>query len=94
MNNSQPGTAPAIADISAELCAFLQDNILAPGTSIQPDSELALLGVDSYSLMELVLFIERRYGLVLAPDALTPENLLSTHNLSVCCAQQLQQGNA
>jgi len=93
MNEPLHSNTPVIAEIAAELCTFLQDNILALGTAIQTDSELAQLGVDSYSLMELVLFIERRYGLVLEPEALTPENLHSIHSLSNCCAMQLQHGN-
>ncbi len=94
MNDTRHAHASSITQIAQALCAFLQDNILAPGIAIQPSSELALLGVDSYSLMELVLFIERRYGLLLAPESLTPENLFSVHSLSTCCAMQLQQGNA
>lgn len=93
MSSTEQHPVPAETEIAAELCTFLQDNVLAPGTAIQPDSELAQLGVDSYSLMELVLFIERRYGLVMAPEALTPENLRSIHSLSSCCAKQLQHGN-
>jgi acyl carrier protein len=93
MNAPHTSKAAAVPEIAAELCAFLGNNILAPGIAIQPDSELSPLGVDSYSLMELILFIERRYGLVMAPETLTPENLHSVNSLSACCAMQLQQGN-
>jgi acyl carrier protein len=76
-------------EISKRLCAFLQENILAPQIEVSPNTELNMLGVDSFSLMEMILFIERCYGLVLPPESLTPDNIASVASLSQYCALQL-----
>ncbi len=78
-------------EIAVRLCAFLRDNILAPDVAIAPDTDLNLIGVDSFSLMEIILFIERCYGLVLPPESLTPENITSIDSLSRYCASRLNQ---
>ncbi len=72
-------------EISSALCIFLQENILAPDVAVTSETELAIIGVDSFSLMEVILFIERRFGLVLPPESLTPQNTATVSNLSLCC---------
>ncbi|BCX82461.1 acyl carrier protein [Methylomarinovum caldicuralii] len=75
--------------IAAELCEFLHERILAPGVAVTPETPLEDIGVDSFALMELILFVERRYGLVLPPEALVPEHLASVAALSHYCAAHL-----
>lgn len=77
------------AEIENQLCDFLRENILAPDVAVTAETELVDIGVDSFSLMELVLFIERRFGLELAAEALTPENIASVGTLSAYCTAQL-----
>ena len=78
-------------EISAQLATFLHDNIVAPDVTVTPTTELSMIGIDSFSLMELVLFIERRYELVLPPETLTPENIATVEALSQLCMIQLNQ---
>ncbi len=80
-----------IDEIAIQLCAFLRDNIVAPGVEVESNTGLSNIGVDSFSLMEMILFIERCYGLVLPPESLTPENIATVHALSQLCATQLSQ---
>ncbi len=77
--------------ISGSLCSFLTESILAPEIEISPTTELSLVGVDSYSLMELILFIERRYGLVIPAESITPENTATVNALGQCCNRLLNQ---
>ena len=77
----------SVEDISSALCAFLQENILASDVEVTSGTELAVIGVDSFSLMEIVLFIERRFQLILPLETLTPQNTATVHNLSLCCAK-------
>jgi len=79
----------SVEEISSTLCSFLQENILAPDVEVTPDTELSIIGVDSFSLMEIILFIERRFGLILPPESLTPENTSSVSNLSLCCINSM-----
>lgn len=76
-------------EISSALCLFLQQNILAPDVEVTPDTELSIIGVDSFSLMEVILFIERRFGLILPPESLTPGNTESVSNLTLCCINSM-----
>ncbi len=76
-------------EIASQLCVFLRDNVLAPQIEVTSDTELSEIGVDSFSLMELVLFIERQFALELPAEALTPENIASVGTLSAYCVAQL-----
>jgi len=78
-------------EIESQLCDFLHANILAGDVAVSADTELSLIGVDSFSLMELVLFIERCFGLELPADALTPDNIASVRTLSAYCLALLTQ---
>lgn len=83
------------SEIANQLCEFLRTNVLAGDVAVNRDTELSQLGVDSFSLMELVLFIERRFGLELPAEALIPENIANVRVLSVFCERMLNQvGNA
>jgi len=81
-------------EIAAELCGFLREQILAPGVPVTPETDLSGIGIDSFALMELILFVERRYGLTLPPEALIPENLASIAALSRYCVNCLQSSDA
>lgn len=83
------------SEIANQLCGFLRSNVLAGDVAVNPDTELSQLGVDSFSLMELVLFIERRFGLELPAEALIPENIANVRVLSAYCVSLLNKaGNA
>ncbi len=86
-------TTHTLEDISNQLCNFLHKNILAPEIEVTPETDLASIGVDSFSLMELVLFIERQFGLILPPEALTAENIASVKSLSSYCITLANQPN-
>ncbi len=90
-SNNEPFTAEQIA---SELCCFLHDNIFAAEIDFNLNSDLLALGVDSFSLMEMILFIERRFSLVLPTEALTPENIASVYTLSHYCATVLNRTDA
>lgn len=73
-----------IAIISQELCYFISTNILAEGVLIKNDTILSHLGVDSFSVIEIILFIERRFGVVIPDESLLPENLHCVDALARC----------
>ena len=47
--------------VSAELCQYLEENLLAPGIELSAEKPLKEVGIDSIALMDLVLFFERQY---------------------------------
>jgi len=72
------------AEISQNLCKFISENLVAPGVIVEAESPLELLGLDSFSIIEIILFIERRYGLTLPDMELTKENIYSPSSLANC----------
>jgi acyl carrier protein len=80
-----------IEEIANPLCTFLRDNVLASSVDISPETDLSTIGVDSFSLMEMILFIERRFNLVLPAESLTPDNLASVKTLSQYCLTLLNK---
>lgn len=51
-------------------------------TAVAPDEDLLANGIiDSHGLMELVGFIEQRYGVSVADDDLLPENFQSLSHI-------------
>ena len=73
--------------IKNELCAFIAENILAGDVQVQPDTILADIGVDSFSIIEIILFIERKFGVTIPHESLTPENFVSVNALVECMNQ-------
>ena len=67
-----------------ELCAFITNNILAGDVEVQADTILSDIGVDSFSIIEIILFIERKFGVAIPHESLTPENLVSVNALIEC----------
>jgi acyl carrier protein len=73
-----------IQSIRGALRDFLESEILAPGVGFDDATPLAELGVDSMSLVQLTLFIERRFGLIIPDDQLTRTNLATLDSLAAC----------
>lgn len=70
--------------VSAALCEFLRQDILAPGVAFDETTPLARLGVDSLSIVEMLLFVERRFGVSVPESRLTRANLVSVAALARC----------
>jgi acyl carrier protein len=83
-----------VEDIVAKLCEFLREQVLAEGVEVSGDTVLADIGVDSFSLMEILLFLERAYGLVFPLEVLTPENIQTVHTLADCYRGMLAEQGA
>ncbi len=88
------GDSPTQAgNISEELGRFLRRQILAGGVSFDENTPLRDLGVDSFALVELLLFIEKRFGAAVPESHLTRANLHSVAALARC-VQSLTGGEA
>lgn len=62
-----------------EVQQFITNNIVSEEVIIEPDTLLQDFGVDSYSIVEIILFIERKYGLQIPNQLLIPENFESVN---------------
>lgn len=72
------------SEIAKEICKFVKENLVAAGIEIKPETSLTALGLDSFSIIEIVLFLERKFGIELPDEALTPENIASPNAMAAC----------
>ncbi|HSZ24163.1 MAG TPA: acyl carrier protein [Cytophagaceae bacterium] len=70
-----------------ELCDFISENILAGEVKIDASTILSDIGVDSFSIIEIILFIERKFKIIIPHESLTPENFTSVNTLIECMAK-------
>ena len=70
--------------ISNELVKFIQTTILDSSITINAETQFKDIGIDSMSIIELVLFIERKFNISLSDKDLIPENLKSVSTLTEC----------
>ncbi len=70
--------------ICEELCKFVSANLVAAEVVVENESSLTDLGLDSFATIEIVLFIERKFGVVIPDDMLTKENISSVSALANC----------
>ena len=61
-------------EICDRLVQFISHNLLAEGVSLDASSSLTKLGLDSFSLIEILLFVERQYGIAITMDKLNRDN--------------------
>jgi len=83
-----------VADITTvrqELIDFLRNNIVAQGVEFDQDKRLKSVGIDSLALVEILLFVERRFGIWIPDSHLTRSNLETVSSLANCVYQLSSQ---
>ena len=73
--------------IEKEVVQFLSQQIGLPLEKINVDDELKNLGMDSFQIIEMVLFIERKFGIAIPDHAYTPGNLKSVASIVKCAME-------
>jgi acyl carrier protein len=68
--------------IIEEIKKYIEKNILDSSVKINADTDLKAAGIDSFSTVELILFIERKYGTSIPDDKLVPENFRTLRSLA------------
>ena len=68
--------------IAEEIKKYIEKNILAENIQIDATTNLKQSGIDSFSTVEIILFIERKYGVVIPDEKLLPENFATLQALS------------
>ncbi len=75
---------PAVDALREQLASFVRAEIVSPEITFTYTTPLRKIGIDSYSIVELVLFIERRFKVTMPESELTPGNLESIDSLAQC----------
>ncbi|MBK8611248.1 MAG: acyl carrier protein [Chitinophagaceae bacterium] len=68
--------------IVEEIKKYIQQNILAETVQIDANSNLKQAGIDSFSTVEIILFIERKFGVSIPDEKLLPENFKTLQSLA------------
>jgi acyl carrier protein len=68
--------------IIEEIKKYIEKNILSSSVKIDADTDLKSAGIDSFSTVEIILFIERKYGKSIPDDKLVPENFKTLRSLA------------
>ena len=69
--------------IIEEIKKYIEKNILAEAVHIDSETNLKQAGIDSFSTVEIILFIERRFGVSIPDEKLLPENFKTLQALAV-----------
>jgi len=77
------------AQISEDLLLFLKNNIIDVSVDVAPTTPLKSIGVDSFSVIELVLFLERKYSIKIQEKDMIAENFMSIEALTKCAIRYI-----
>ncbi len=61
---------------------FICTNIIAENIEIDSNTILKDIGVDSFSIIEIVLFIERKFGKLIPDHLLVPETFATLRSIA------------
>lgn len=81
-----------VETFAADIKSFIVSNFLfgQEGDGIDPEQSFLESGIiDSTGLLELVAFVEQKYGISIGDRELVPENLDSLQNISRFVARKL-----
>ena len=78
--------------IAEQLCQYARKNLVANAANLDEHTPLAQAGIDSFSLVELLVFSERSFGIAIPESHLTQENLVSLAALAECIAALVAGG--
>ena len=79
--------------IIEEIKKYIQKNILAETVQLDAETNLKQAGVDSFSTVEIILFIERKFGVSIPDEKLLPENFKTLQALAAT-VQELMPGTS
>ncbi|MFT6209957.1 MAG: acyl carrier protein [Bacteroidia bacterium] len=71
-------------DLEVQVSDYLSKRFLAKGVKLGGATLFAEIGIDSMTVVELVMFIEEEFGIAIPADQLTGDNLKSLESLVNC----------
>ena len=79
-----------LEEIESNLINFLKSNIVDKAVEVELDSTFQSLKIDSLSIVEIILFLERKYQVTIPENELNPDNLKSARTLAGCAYRCVQ----
>ena len=81
-------------EIQSRLMEFLRRDVFSPETPISEDTDLIAGGFDSFSLVNLMLFVEQTYGLWIPEREITAATFKNTRSLAAVVSRLLHERQA
>ncbi|MFP4453461.1 MAG: phosphopantetheine-binding protein [Desulfobacterales bacterium] len=69
-------------EIESALLGFLKNEIFDPGVEICADTQLIAAGLDSFSLLRVLVFIEKTFGLRIPEAEINEKRMSSVKNMA------------
>lgn len=79
--------------IITEIKKYIEKNILDEAVQIDGTTNLKQAGIDSFSTVEIILFIERKFGVSIPDEKLIPDNFKTLQALTATVLE-LMPGNS
>jgi acyl carrier protein len=80
--SERDGNVAGMADLERDVRAFLRDNFILDGDDLPGDASLTQHGVlDSMGVLELIMFVEERFGVKIPDEDTLPEHLDSVDRI-------------
>ena len=69
-------------EVELQLLTFLRREVFSPQMTVTEETDLIAAGFDSLSLVRLLLFVEKTYGIWVPAPQITAETLRNVRSLS------------
>ena len=77
--------------IISEIQQYIEKNILAEAVQVDAGTNLKQAGIDSFSTVEIILFIERKFGVSIPDEKLVPDNFKTLQSLAAIVQELMPQ---
>lgn len=71
-----------VSSIEQEIIAFLKTNIVGADVEILSNTAFSDVGIDSFSIVEIILFIERKYDYLIPDTDMQPEHFKNVQSIA------------
>lgn len=76
------GNVAGMSELERDVRGFISDNFILDGDDLAGDASLTQQGVlDSMGVLELIMFVEERFGVKIPDEDTLPENLDSVDRI-------------
>jgi acyl carrier protein len=78
-------------EIENDLLGFLQREVLKSSEPVDRDADLVALGFDSMSLVRMLLFVEKKYGIWISEEEIANASIISIASVAGLITQHGQK---
>jgi len=71
-----------VNEIRQDILVFMNNEIFDSSIHLEPDTNLFESGFDSFSLMKLLVFVEKKYNIHVPDEMITESNMQNITNFS------------